>query len=150
MLPDMVLERQPDRDDGAVALTLTALTGFALGFLAGAVLGGSVGDVHPDRVKRALNRLSGSARQPEPEELEREVRNTLKSDEATRDLDIEVSAPGEGLIELTGVVSDALSRRAAGDVARAVLGVDVVVNRILLKGSDLPPTSPPSSVQRRG
>jgi hypothetical protein len=146
----MVLGQRQDRDDGAVALTLTALAGFTLGFVAGTLLGGSVGDVHADRVKRALNRLSGAGRRPGPEQLERDVREALKSDEATRDLDLEVSAPGEGLIELTGLVSDALSRRAAGDVARAVLGVDVVVNRILLQGSDLPPTSPPSSVTRRG
>jgi hypothetical protein len=145
-----MLGRSDDPRDGALALTLTAVTGFALGFVAGAVLGGSVGEVHPDRVKRVLGRLSGSARQPSPAELERDVRNALRADEATRDLDLEVGSPGEGLIELTGVVSDALSRRAAGDVARAVLGVDVVVNRIVLQGSDLPPTGPPSSVKRRG
>ncbi|HET7039638.1 MAG TPA: BON domain-containing protein [Gemmatimonadales bacterium] len=145
-----MLGRSDDPRDGALALTLTAVTGFALGFVAGAVLGGSVGEVHPDRVKRALGRLSGSARQPGPAELERDVRNALRADEATRDLDLEVGSPGEGLIELNGVVSDALSRRAAGDVARAVLGVDVVVNRIVLQGSDLPPAGPPSSEKRRG
>jgi hypothetical protein len=46
-------------------------------------------------------------------------------------------------------VSDALARRAAGDVARAVPGVDVVVNRILLSGIDLPPT-PATPASRRG
>jgi osmotically-inducible protein OsmY len=43
-----------------------------------------------------------------------------------------------GLIELTGVASDALVRRAAADIARAVPGVEVVVNRILLRGTDFP------------
>ena len=140
--------RDDDRD-GALGLTLAAVAGFALGFVGGAVLGGSVGDVHADRVKQALGRLSRSGRHPSPEQLEHAVRDALRADEATRDLDLEVHAAGEGLIELTGAVTDALARRAAGDVARAVPGVDVVVNRILLKGSDLPPT-PATPASRRG
>jgi hypothetical protein len=143
-----VRARDDDRD-GALGLTLAAVAGFALGFVGGAVLGGSVGDVHADRVKQALGRLSGSGRRPSPEQLEGTVRDALRADEATRDLDLEVHAAGEGLIELTGAVSDALARRAAGDVARAVSGVDVVVNRILLQGTDLPPT-PATPASRRG
>jgi hypothetical protein len=138
-----------DDGDGALGLTLTAVAGLALGFVAGAVLGGSVGDVHAGRVKKVLDRLSGSDRRPTPEQLEQAVREALRADEATRDLDVDVHAAGEGLIELTGAVTDALARRAAGDVARAVLGVDVVVNRILLKGTDLPPT-PATPASRRG
>jgi osmotically-inducible protein OsmY len=134
---------------GALGVTLAAVAGFSLGFVAGAVLGGSVGDVHADRVKQALDRLSGSGRRPSPEQLERAVRDALRIDEATRDLDVEVHSAGEGLIELTGAVTDALARRAAGDVARAVPEVDVVVNRILLRGSDLPPT-PATPASRRG
>ena len=140
------------RDDdrvGALGVTLAAVAGFSLGFVAGAVLGGSVGDVHADRVKQALGRLSGSGRRPSPEQLEGAVRDALRADEATRDLDVEVHSAGEGLIELTGAVTDALARRAAGDVARAVPEVDVVVNRILLRGSDLPPT-PATPASRRG
>jgi osmotically-inducible protein OsmY len=140
--------RRREPRDGAFGLTLTAMAGFAVGFVAGAVLGGSVGDVHADRVKRAFGRLSG-ARRASPAALEDDVRTALRSDEATRDLDLEVHAPGEGLIELTGAVTDALARRAAGDVARAVPGVEVVVNRILLKGTDLPPT-PATPATRRG
>lgn len=131
--------RTRDDEDGALGLALMAVAGFAVGVLAGAVLGGSVGGLHPERVKRALTRLSRGAPPPTPEELERAVREALRADEATRDLDLEVHAAAEGLIELTGSVADALARRAAGDIARGVPGVDVVVNRILLKGSDLPP-----------
>lgn len=138
-----------DQRESALGLTLAAVAGFTIGFAAGAVLGGSVGDVHADRVKRALGRLSGSGRALTPAELELGVRDALKADEATQDLDVEVHAAGEGLIELTGIVSDALDRRAAGDVARAVPGVDVVVNRILLKGTDLPPT-PATPASRPG
>jgi hypothetical protein len=138
-----------DREDGALGLTLAAVAGFTLGFVTGAVLGGTVGDVHADRVKRAWGRLSGADRRPTNDQLEQAVREALRTDEATRDLDLEVHAAGEGLIEITGAVSDALARRAAGDVARAVPGVDVVVNRILLIGGDLPPT-PATPASRRG
>jgi hypothetical protein len=142
------VRRRNEPRDGALGLTLTAVAGFGLGFVAGAVLGGSVGDVHAERVKKAFGRLSGGER-PAPAALEALVREALRTDEATRDLDLEVHAAGAGLIELTGSVSDALARRAAGDVARAVPGVDVVVNRILLTGTDLPPT-PATPATRRG
>jgi osmotically-inducible protein OsmY len=65
----------------------------------------------------------------------------LHGDEATSDLDIEVQVGEPGLVELTGVVSDAVVRRVAADVARAVPGVEVVVNRILLRDPDTPPVS---------
>jgi hypothetical protein len=45
-------------------------------------------------------------------------------------------------------VSDALVRRAAADIARAVPGVEVVVNRILLRETDLPP-KPTKQAPRR-
>jgi hypothetical protein len=128
-----------ESDDGALGIALTAVAGFALGFLGGAVLGGSVGNVHAGRVKGALGRLRRGSKAIPPDEMVHAVREALHGDEATRDLDLEVLAAGEGLVELTGVVADAMARRAAGDIARAVPGVDVVVNRILLQGGDLPP-----------
>jgi hypothetical protein len=130
---------QRDERPGAISLALTATAGFALGVLGGMVLGGSVGPLHADRVRGALGRLRGTRDRPaKPEKLERAVRDALRDDEATRDLDIEVHVVGPGLIELTGVTSDALVRRAAADIARAAPGAEVVVNRILLRGTDFP------------
>lgn len=143
------MRTRDDRRESVLGLALTAVVGFAVGFAGGAVLGGSVGDVHADRVKRAIGRLRRSGEQLTPEALARRVHDALRNDEATRDLDLDVQAPADGLVELTGTVSDALARRAAGDVARAVPGVEVVVNRVLLKGSDLPPP-PAAPASRRG
>jgi hypothetical protein len=130
---------QRDERPGALSLALMGTVGFAFGVLGGMLLGGSVGPLHADRVRGALRRLRGNhARSAQPEKLERAVREALRDDEATRDLDLEVHVVGPGLIELTGVASDALVRRAAADIARAVPGAEVVVNRILLRGADFP------------
>ncbi|MDH3496128.1 MAG: BON domain-containing protein [Gemmatimonadota bacterium] len=142
------MTRTDDRRDGALTLALTAVAGFALGTVAGMVLGGSMGRLHGERVRHAFGRLRRSSRAPNPEETERAVRAALSADETTRDLDLQVHAPGDGLVELTGVVTDALVRRAAADVARSAPGVEVVVNRILVQGTDLPP--PPASTGGRG
>jgi hypothetical protein len=130
---------QRDERPGALSLALTATVGFTLGVLGGMLLGGSVGPLHAERVRGALSRLRGGHdRLTRPDRLESAVRDALRDDEATRDLDIEVHVVGPGLIELTGVASDALVRRAAADIARAVPGTEVVVNRILLRGTDFP------------
>lgn len=130
---------QRDERPGALSLALMGTVGFALGVLGGMLLGGSVGPLHAERVRGALSRLRGNHdRSGQPEKLERAVREALRDDETTRDLDLEVHVVGPGLIELTGVASDALVRRAAADIARAVPGTDVVVNRILLRGTDFP------------
>jgi osmotically-inducible protein OsmY len=140
---------QRDERPGAVGLAVTAAMGFAVGVLGGMLLGGSVGFLHADRVRDALNRLRHGDHEPaEPAELEDAVREALRSDEATSDLDVAVHAVGPGLIELTGVTSDALVRRAAADIARAVPGVEVVVNRILVRGTDLPRKPVPSGPAR--
>ena len=130
---------QRDERPGALSLALTATMGFALGVLGGMLLGGSVGPLHAERVRGAISRLRGNRERPaQPEKLEQAVREALRDDEATRDLDIDVHVVAPGLIELTGVASDALVRRAAADIARAVPGTEVVVNRILLRGTDIP------------
>jgi hypothetical protein len=136
---------QRDERPGALSLALMGTVGFVLGVLGGMLLSGSVGPLHADRVRGALRRLrSNHDRPPKPEKLEAAVRDALRDDEATSDLDIEVHMVGPGLIELTGVTSDALVRRAAADIARAVPGVEVVVNRVLLRGTDLPRKPVPS------
>jgi osmotically-inducible protein OsmY len=67
----------------------------------------------------------------------------LREDEATSDLDVHVQAVEPGLIELTGVVTDATLRRIAADVARSVPGVEVVVNRIMTRHGGPAPAGRP-------
>ncbi len=68
------------------------------------------------------------------------VHDALRLDDLTRELIVGVHCPGAGLVELTGIAPDAVTRQAAGDVARGVAGAEIVVNRILVNGSDLPTT----------
>jgi osmotically-inducible protein OsmY len=126
------------RSGSVLGTALAAVAAFAAGAVAGMALGGSVGAVHGERVRNTLNRLRRAPKPVPPEEIEREVQAALREDEATRDLDIGVTVSENGLVELTGVVTTPMARRAAGDVARAVPSVLVVVNRILLRETDLP------------
>lgn len=133
------------RGGSIIGIVLTAIGAFALGAAAGMALGGSVGAVHGRRVRDTFGRLSRGTRRVKPEDLAQAVLAGLREDEATSDLDIHVHVAEPGLVELTGVVSDATVRRVAADVARAVPGVEVVVNRIMLRGT--PPLRPvPRSV----
>lgn len=141
MLREGPVATRDHNDDGVIGLALTAAMGFAGGLVLGMLAGSVVGDVHSDRVRRAMGRLrksSGDA--TDADALSGAVRDALRLDEVTRDLVIGVHCPGEGLVELTGVAPDAVARQAAGDIARGVPGADIVVNRILVNGSDLPTT----------
>jgi osmotically-inducible protein OsmY len=124
-----------------LGIVLTAVGGFAIGAAAGMALGGAVGKMHRGRVRATFGRF-GRAERPSTDELARAVLAALREDEATSDLDLDVHVAEPGLVELTGVVSDAIVRRVAGDVARAVPGVEVVVNRIMLRGTTPPRPAP--------
>lgn len=127
-------------DEGVVGIALSAAAGFASGLALGIIAGEMLGNLHADRVKGAVRRLR---RKPEgtvaPQRVLDDVQRALQEHEATCDLEIMVHCPGQGLVELTGIAPDAVARQIAGDLARAVPGADVVVNRILVNGSDLPP-----------
>jgi hypothetical protein len=71
----------------------------------------------------------------------------FKSTAATRKLNLSARALDGGLIELTGVVPDERTRQVAGDAAAGVSGADIIVNRILVQGRDVPPghVAPPTS-----
>jgi osmotically-inducible protein OsmY len=128
------------RDDAAqernvLGIVLTAVGAFALGAVAGMAMGGAVGKVHRGRVRTTLDRLSRHAPR-KPAELEQAVLAAFRDDEATSDLDLHVAVADQGLVELTGVAPDATLRRVAGDIARGVPGVEVVVNRIMIRDPD--------------
>ena len=49
---------------------------------------------------------------------------------------MQATALGDGLVELTGTVPSDLDRQLVAEVARSVAGAEVVVNRILVEGTD--------------
>lgn len=139
---------RPQREaDSWLGIAVAAAAGLGAGLLAGLVLSELLGNVSADRVRRAVQRL----RSPEAEDeedraaLERAVEEMLGRNPTTRQLNVGVRALGHGIVELTGTAPDTLARRLAGDVARGVPGADVVVNRILVEGVELPRPEPSSS-----
>jgi osmotically-inducible protein OsmY len=106
--------------------------------MAGLISGGLFGRVNSDRFQQAVSRLrsSGRSEDEDPDQLERDLLTTLRSNPTTRRLDLGVRALGGGLVELTGNVPEEATRELAGRLARAVPGADVVVNRILVDGKD--------------
>lgn len=127
-----------ERDDW-LGVAFTATLGLGAGLLAGMVAGEFFGNVTPERFKRAVGRLrSRDAVDAEPHAIERAVQEALRASPATKELGIRVHALGQGLVELTGTAPDAAARRTAGDTARTIPGAEVVVNRILVEGDEIP------------
>lgn len=136
--------RRDDRDNGVVGIALIAAAGFGIGLVAGAVVGEMLGDMRGDRLRGIVSRLGRrpAAPPPDPATIQRAVRAALRGHPRTRGLDLRVHSVGAGLVELSGNAPDAVARRVAGELARAVPGAEVVVNRILVDGSDLPHSVP--------
>jgi len=130
------------RSGHVLGIVVTAAAAFTVGTLAGMVLGGAMGAMHSGRVRDTLGRLRRAAKPHPPEELQCAVLAALRDDAATSDLDLDVYVAEAGLVELTGVVSDATVRKVAAEIARAVPGVEVVVNRIMLRAGDRPAPAP--------
>jgi len=106
-----------------------------------------LGSVSTEPVRQAVRRLS----QPgidrtgvDPQDVERSIYEAIAGDPDTQALEVEATALGDGLVELTGTVPSDLDRDLAGDVARSVVGAEVVVNRILVEGSDRVASDPES------
>lgn len=119
-------------------MALGTALGVGAGLLAGIVLGEWLGDVNPERVRR----LFGGRPAPEPmdpDHLERAVMRALRNTSATRRLAVSARVLEGGVVELMGVAPDERTRQAAREAASAVAGADVVVNRILVEGRDVPP-----------
>lgn len=144
------MPRTNDRDNGVVGIALTAAAGFGIGLVAGAVVGEMLGDMRGERLRGIVRRFGPQPEPlaPDPATIQRAVRSALRGHPRTRGLDIRVHSVGAGLVELSGNAPDAVARRVAGELARAVPGAEVVVNRILVDGSDLPhpvPATPSES-----
>ncbi len=135
---DVLIHIRRERDD-RLGLAIAATIGLGAGVFAGMVLGEMLGKVNSERVLGAVGKLRPrSRRSVDPHVLERTVLDALRATAATRDLELKVHALGDGLVEITGTAPDAAARTAAGVTARTVPGADVVVNRILVEGNDIP------------
>jgi osmotically-inducible protein OsmY len=67
------------------------------------------------------------------------VLRAFKTTSATRRLGLSARALDGGILELTGIVPDERTRQVAGETAERVAGAEIVVNRILVQGRDVPP-----------
>lgn len=131
----MPAERQKN---GIAGIAFAAAAGFGIGLVAGLVAGEWLGGVHPERVRRAVERLrppTSPAR--DPQAVERAVLRALKTDPRTQNLGIAARAISDGLVELTGTVPTGELRRYAAEIAQAAAGHDVLVNRLLVEGEDV-------------
>ena len=136
------LRRHQRETDGTLGIALVGAVGFGAGLLVGLVGGGLLGDVDSDRVRSVVRRFrsdgetSEDGLDDEPERTEDDLLAMLESNPATRGLNLEVHALGGGLIEITGVAPDQRTRELAGELARGVVRSAVVVNRVLVEGTD--------------
>ena len=136
------LRRHHGQTDDTLGIALVGAAGFGAGLLLGLVGGSLLGDVDTGRVRNVVRRFgpdresSEDGPDDEPERTENDLLAMLESNPATRGLNLEVHALGGGLIEITGVAPDQRTRELAGELARGVLRSAVVVNRVLVEGTD--------------
>ncbi len=150
MSREELLIRIRQQDEDWLGIALSAAAGLAAGLVAGLVLGDQVGEVNSDRVRQAVRRLRPGDRSEaleDPELVERAIEEALDEHPAAEHMRVSVRALGDGIVELTGTAPDATARALATDLARGVAGADVVVNRILVEGNDVPrqPSTPPNA-----
>lgn len=134
----MVRIEQEQERRGVTGIALSAALGLGIGVLGGMIVRELL-TVSTEPMKSAVRRLRHEVDiedDHDPAVVERSVEQALENDPGTQGLDVRVEALGDGIVELTGTVPDALSRQLARDVARGVPGAEVVVNRVLVEGSD--------------
>ena len=110
--------------------------GVVTGFVAGFALSEWVGGVSRPRVKGLVR---GPGRPPPGLTAAagaRAAAAALAADPLLRDLGLNATAVSVGVVELHGWVPTRPLRARAGRAARAVPGIEQVVNRILVRGED--------------
>lgn len=111
--------------------------GVGTGLIAGFALSEWVGGVNPTRFRRAARRLGqGLPARSTPAAAARAVESAIQGEPRLAGFAIEVAAVSRGTVELRGWVTDRGSRALAARIARAVPGVDSVINSILVRGED--------------
>ena len=111
--------------------------GVGTGLLAGFALSEWVGGVSPTRFRRAARRLGQpTAARTTLAASARAVEAALQAEPRLTGFTIEAMAVSRGAVELRGWVKDRGSRTLAARIARAVPGIDNVINSILVRGED--------------
>jgi hypothetical protein len=111
--------------------------GVLTGLVAGFALSEWVGSVSPPRVKGLVRRRRPGPRPSlTPAACARAADGALAADPALRDLGLQATAVAAGVVQLHGWVSSRALRARAGSTARAVAGIDRVINSILVRGED--------------
>lgn len=126
------------RHPSTAAITGWALTGFLGGIVAGVVLSAWAGGVNRERLGRAARRARrGLGRvQATGVTLVREAHEALLRDPSLSTLGLSIVPVTPGTVELRGWVPSRTLRTRASRAVRTVLGVDHVVNSILVRGED--------------
>lgn len=123
------------RGTSLVGLLGWSLGGAVLGLAAGLIVNETMGEVGPARIKGLVRQR----RRPAPArtgQLARLVRQALKADPAISHLALDALAVSARMVELHGWVSTRGERTHAARVARAVPGLESVINCILVHGED--------------
>ena len=111
--------------------------GVGTGLLAGFALSEWVGGVNPTRFRRAARRLGQQTpARTTAAASARAVEAALQAEPRLAGFSIEAMAVSRAAVELRGWVTDRGSRTLAARIARAVPGIDNVINSILVRGED--------------
>jgi BON domain-containing protein len=126
-----------DEELSGAQIVLWTTFGVGTGLLAGFVLSEWMGGVTRPRVQQVARRLGQAAHgRLTPAASARAVDAALHAEPRLAGFSIEVVAVSRGTVELRGWVTDRPARTLAARVARAVAGIDTVINSILVRGED--------------
>lgn len=109
--------------------------GAAIGLAAGFLVSETLGEVGPARLRGLVRRR----RRPRPArtgQLARLVRQAMRADPALAHLTLDALAVSARTVELHGWVTSRAERTRAARVARAVPGLDSIINCLLVHGED--------------
>jgi hypothetical protein len=120
-----------------VQILLWTTFGVGTGLIAGIALSEWIGGVNPNRVRHAARSLGRVApARATAAASARAVEAALRSESRLANFSLEVMPVSRGTVELRGWVTNRGERSLASRVARAVPGIDTVINSILVRGED--------------
>jgi hypothetical protein len=94
------------------------------------------GDTLPEPQEAHADDLPSN--RPDERTLEARVLDRFEEDELLRQRAVDIAAVGEGVVELSGWVHSGDEAARAAALARAVQGVSMVLNRIVIRGPGAP------------
>jgi BON domain len=126
-----------DEELSGAQIVLWTTFGVGTGLLAGFALSEWMGGVTRPRMQRVARRLGQAAHgRLTPAASARAVDAALDAEPRLAAFNLEVVAVSRGTVELRGWVTDRAARTLAARAARAVVGIDTVINSILVRGED--------------